>query len=126
MEQRASIEEFAPTLLNELKTYTDDVCEKITKGEKRIASRALRMVRERSPKRTGTYSKAWGKDFISNHKGAWTVIKQKGGSYRLTQLLEGGHYNVLTGKDVKGHPFIDDINNECVIEMEKIITKAVE
>lgn len=105
-------------IMSALREYTDDVVEKVEKSADEISKKGVKLLKEKSPKKTGEYARGWGR---VKTKGGY-IIKNK--KYQLTHLLEKGHAKVDGGR-VPGIPHIAPVEEQIVEEFVKEIEKAV-
>ena len=105
-------------IINELKTYTNEVMEEIEVEEERIAKEAVQELKSTSPKRYGKYTKGWKK---TKDKNGTTVHNSV---HQLTHLLEKGHAKTNGGR-VEGTPHIAPAEETMIDKYEKAVEKAV-
>lgn len=99
MDKKIKIDDLKSAIMSSLDNYQKDVTVKL-KDEIRKANRnGLKMVKNKSPERTGVYGKSWSsKKMFENNQALryWIHNKKK---WQLTHLLEYGHYKWLWGID---------------------------
>ena len=117
-EIRLHITALTDNIANQLGIYARETKEKIDERSLIIAKKAIKMLEEKSPKKTGEYSKSWK---IKQDKGK-TIIFNKQGS--LTHLLEHGHAKRGGGRVrefVHIKPVEDYVIKEVTDEIKKIL-----
>lgn len=83
--------------------YQEGVAEIVEEAVSKASDEAVKTIKSLAPHGSGDYAKSW--KIQSKQMGFWGVKATLGASkpyYRLTHLLEHGHYKVLWGKDVGG------------------------
>jgi len=113
-----NLTDLSDNIANQLGIYARDKQELINIKITEIAKKAVKMLQEKSPKKTGEYSKSWK---IKQDKGK-TIIFNKQGS--LTHLLEHGHAKRGGGRVrefVHIKPVEDYVIKEVTDEIKKIL-----
>lgn len=98
-----------------LTVYTHNVTEEIKEKTDQVAEDATREVRNRSPKRTGTYAESWKwtnlydsalerRDAIYND-GHWQLIHLLEWGHIIRNQYSGNHYSTVLKDYVKGTAF---------------------
>ena len=108
----------------QFQTYTDDVVKEIKKSAKKISLNAMREVKEKSPQKTGEYSKYWGRNFIEKDDGIYIMVHQKK-KPTLTHLLEKGHKS-RNGSKVAGIEHIAPVEEKANEEFSKKIDEIIQ
>lgn len=93
-----------------LSEYTDEVEEELKQVQKKVATNGVKKLKQRSPKRTGDYSKGWR---IKKTKKGYTIHNAT--DYQLTHLLENGHAKRGGGR-VKPKKHIEPVEQETIQE----------
>lgn len=108
------IDALAHEIVKSLDGYTEQVVEGIQRERKTAAKKAVAALKETSSKKSGEYGSSWGQT-EEEHRGqkSSTVIHNKK-HYRLTHLLENGHYT-RNGGWAAARPHIKAVE-ESVIE----------
>ena len=75
--------------------------------------------------RTGNYRKNWTYKDQSTDKKVDVVIHNNKPTYRLTHLLENGHYIRDTGKRTKSYEHIYPVDTRVVREYEKEVKEMI-
>ncbi len=117
-EIRLHITALTDNIANQLGIYARETKEKIDERSLIIAKKAIKMLEEKSPKKTGEYAKSWR---ISKDQGK-IVIYNKCGS--LTHLLEKGHAKRGGGRvseKVHIRPVSDWIYDEVTKQVKEIL-----
>lgn len=100
-----------------LDDYNKDLNKENDKNVESAGKRAAKLLREQSPKRTGSYARNW--TYRTEGKGSTliptisTVHNDK--HYRLTHLLEWGHANKGGGR-TPAHPHIKKVEQQVIEE----------
>lgn len=119
MAKTLRMDSLAIAITKELKDYTEEVAEEVTKIAKDVAIESAEKLHERSPKRTGNYSKGWD---VREVKGGYEVYN-KTVPY-LTHLLEKGHAKRNGGR-TEPIPHIAPVEEEAISEFEKRVEGAI-
>lgn len=119
-----SIDGFSEEVRKMLENYSEECTEVVQKAVQKSANKAVKELKNNSPKKTGKYSKSWKKKIEKNKVGASATVYNT--RYYLTHLLENGHANRDGGR-TPAKPHIGQVNNsiqqEFVDEIEKGISK---
>ena len=108
----------------QFKTYTAEVRRKIKQACRRISLNALHEVSQKSPQKTGEYSKYWGRNFIEKDDGIYIMVHQKK-KPTLTHLLEKGHKS-RNGSKVAGIEHIAPVEKKANEEFSKKIDEIIQ
>lgn len=108
--------ELADNITNQLGLYARDKQDKIDEMIADIAKESVKMLKEKSPKKTGKYAKGW-KIKKLNKK---TIIYNEIG--HLTHLLEHGHLIKATGGRTRAFIHIKPVEDYVI----KTVTKETE
>ena len=117
-ELTVNITDLSDNIANQLGFYARDKQELINNKITEIAKKAVKMLEEKSPKKTGEYAKSWR---ISKDQGK-IIIYNKCGS--LTHLLEKGHAKRGGGRvseKVHIRPVSDWIYDEVTKQVKEIL-----
>lgn len=108
-----NIDGMADAIMKELEEYANITTENVKKGTKKVAQKAVKELKESSPKNTGDYAKSW-KSKVTNETShsITSTIYAGNGQYRLTHLLEKGHAKRGGGR-VEGTPHIAPVETMC-------------
>ena len=91
--------EFGKAMLEMLNDYGDEIYDDVEQTSKDIASKALSAVKGASPRDTGDYAAGWGKNTLNNKRAGYYCVRIRNrAEYRLTHLLNFGHYFKSYGK----------------------------
>lgn len=116
---KSSIDSLADEITAALKDYTSEVEERLEKSKAKVARRAVRTLKETSPKKSGEYAKGWG----SLKRGTNRVIRNRT-KPSLTHLLEKGHANRGGGR-TPGIPHIKPVEEQVIKDYEEEVRKVV-
>lgn len=105
-------------IMSALREYTDDVVEKVEKSADEISKKGVKLLKEKSPKKSGEYARGWSR---VKTKGGY-IIKNK--KYQLTHLLEKGHAKVGGGR-VPARVHIAPVEEQLTKEFVEAVEKAV-
>jgi len=92
-----------------LSEYGDKAYAVIREESERLGKVAAKELKNKSPKRTGSYAKGWKAKAYKTRLSAGSVAYNKT-DYQLTHLLEHGHLN-RDGSRTEGQPHIKDVND---------------
>lgn len=120
------IDKLADEIAKELAKYSQEVVEKVNISSEKVGKKAVKQLKQTSPKKTGKYAKSWTmtteKEFGQPHR---RIIHAKAPHYRLTHLLEHGHAKVGGGR-VEGRPHIRPAEEMVIEEFVKEVEEAIE
>ncbi|HBC98693.1 MAG TPA: hypothetical protein DC053_03795 [Lachnoclostridium sp.] len=110
-------------IMKELEEYANVTTENVKEGTKKVAQKAVKELKENSPKNTGDYAKSWKSKVTSETSHSITsTIYAANGQYRLTHLLEKGHAQRGGGR-VEGNPHIAPVERMCRDQLMEEIKK---
>lgn len=110
-------------IMKELEEYANVTTENVKEGTKKVAQKAVKELKENSPKNTGDYAKSWKSKVTSETSHSITsIIYAGGGQYRLTHLLEKGHAKRGGGR-VEGTSHIAPVEKMCRDQLMEEIKK---
>lgn len=112
------INDLAKEITKTVRQYTDEVVEKVEMSADELSQKGVKLLKERSPKKSGEYARGWGR---VKTKGGY-IIKNK--KYQLTHLLEKGHAKVGGGR-VPARVHIAPVEEQLIDEFMKEVEKAV-
>lgn len=117
MSERISADKLAAEIMRQVEEYTKEVKETTQKVAKSVSGKAVKKLKENSPKSEngGTYAKNWTR---TTDKYGITIYN-KSPTYRLTHLLEKGHQLRRGGRkigEVRAYPHIEKIEQESIEE----------
>lgn len=115
----ASINDLSKEIASVLATYTTEVTEGLEKAKVEVAKNTVNILKETSPKDTGSYSKGWAVKKVGN-----ALVVHNKTDYQLTHLLEKGHIKANGGRvGAKVHirPAEEKAIEEFTKEVEKVI-----
>jgi hypothetical protein len=115
----SSIDSFALEITKALKTYTAEVEEGLEKAKVKVATKAVKKLKERSPVRTGAYAAGWRRKKV----GTAQVI-HNATHYQLAHLLEKGHAKRGGGR-VAARVHIKPVEQEAIKDFETQVVKAI-
>ena len=110
--------------INEILTdYSEEIQEAITEEAQRVAKQGVSELKNKSPKRTGSYRKGW-RVKTTKGRGYVNCIIHNATDYQLTHLLEKPHATRNGGKTTpKVH--ISPVATECVEEYETNVERII-
>lgn len=103
-----------------LAQYSESVVENVDEVAKEVAQEGVDMLKARSPKRYGKYSKGWR---VKKVKGKYVIHNKT--NYQLTHLLEKGHAKVGGGR-VPAKVHIAPVEQELIEELQRRVIEAVD
>lgn len=116
----SNVNDLTAQLNRQLALYADSVIEEVEEAAKDVASEGVDMLKARSPKRYGDYSKGWR---VKKVKGKYVIHNKT--NYQLTHLLEKGHAKVGGGR-VPPKVHIAPVEEELIEELQRRVMEAVE
>ncbi len=119
MAKKTSIDNLSNEIAQALQDYTKEVEEGIDKEADKVANRAVKELRAKSPKKTGKYAKGWTKKKVKNQRIIYN--KNKPG---LAHLLEFGHAKRGGGR-VSGKPHIRPVEDNIIKDFEKVVIEII-
>ena len=122
---RISTDEIAVVIMQELHNYTDETIKDIKKATRRVARWAKAEVREKSPKKTGEYSKGWSfRTKVKDDYIGITIHQKK--KPTLTYLLEHGHLLSDHKRKIRAIPHIEKVQERTTERLDNEIFKIFE
>lgn len=118
-----SIGKLGTELAKELKNYSEDVSDKVNEKSLELANKAVKKLKETSPKRTGHYRKSWKvktKKFVYR-KGNIHIIHN---TTSHSHLIEHGHAKRDGGR-VEGIPHIAPVEKEVIEEFIESVEEII-
>ncbi len=106
-----------------LREYTNDVVEEIDRQAIKIANKAVKELKQTSPRRTHGgrhYADGWGRTKVDGTQVVYNKTKPG-----LTHLLEHGHA-LKSGGRTRAFPHIKPAEETAIKEYEKAVERAVE
>lgn len=100
---KISSDQLAQAMQDVLGQYAEDAGEIVEDEVKKAADEAVKTITSLAPVGSGKYAKSWKVQKLTKTSGGiQATVGASKPYYRLTHLLEHGHYKVLWGKDVGG------------------------
>ncbi|PGW89973.1 HK97 gp10 family phage protein [Bacillus cereus] len=116
----ASINDFANEITRELQRYANVVEEDIKDAQEKVADDLVNELKQKSPKKTGKYSKGWRKK-----KEGSAIIVHNALKPQLTHLLEKGHAKVSGGR-VPAKVHIAPAEEKAINEFTELVERAIQ
>ena len=115
------------TLSGLLEEYGDSVREGMAGAVIKAGKKTLKMVRDRSPKVSGTYRRGWRmtRETGSVNSARCAVVIHNSSKYQLTHLLEHGHQKASGGR-VEGVPHIRPADEAGQVLFIQLVREAIE
>lgn len=114
---RININKLQSAIKEELSEFCKDEIDEMKNIIDSVSKDTLKMLNERSPKKTGEYAKKWGKKIqYETSMKKRTIIYD--GKYQLTHLLEKGHAKRGGGR-VEGIPHIEPVERKAIESIER-------
>ena len=122
---KVTVDELAEAVGKELGDYFDDITEDVKNAVEVTTRECVAEIKQRSPKRTGNYSRSWTATEVFNRRGSirFTVHNKK--HYRLTHLLEDGHAKKNGDRVEEGTPHIAPAEQNAEKNLIKRIEEAI-
>lgn len=119
-----NIDQLADEISNMITQYGNEIIEGIDKSGKNIANKAVKVLKETSPKDKGDYAKGWQvtKDQEFAEEPHYTVHNKT--HYQLTHLLENGHVTKNGGRTRK-YPHIKRVEEQVIDEYEQSVEEVI-
>lgn len=120
-------DDLSDAVVDVLNGFADDVASAVTDAVMMTAEQTVKIVKEKSPKKTGKYRKGWK---IKKVKGGYfdrvasATIHNKD-EYRRTHLLEYGHQKADGGR-VEGTPHIRTAEQAAIRLLPELIQREIE
>lgn len=115
----ANIDDLASQIARELQRYGNLVEEDIKVAQEDVAQELVSTLKEKSPKKTGSYRKGWRMKRKGNK-----IIVHNATNYQLTHLLEKGHAKAGGGR-VPAKVHIQPAEEKAVEDYLEKIERAV-
>lgn len=107
-------------IMRVLRSYTDEVQEKVDQAAKEGTIEAANKLKSTSPKKTGKYASSWTARKVGDK---WVTHNKK--HYRLTHLLEKSHAKRGGGRTVPD-VHIRPVEQEAITDFVGKVERAVE
>lgn len=118
------INELTKTVNKILIDYGNEIADGARASSKEVAKVTVKQLKKTSPKnKNGSkrgYAKTWKFNYEQNRLGSFVATIYNDKNYRLTHLLENGHYS-RNGKWVNGVKHIEPAELDAIAEFEKRI-----
>ena len=116
---KVKIKGLSNEIVKALADYKDEVNKGIEIEKENVAKKAVKILKETSPKNSGKYAKGWKVSDISGKK----VVHNKT-DYQLTHLLEHGYAKVNGGR-VAAKPHIRPVEEKVIKEFVEGVEKVI-
>lgn len=113
-----NLNNLANEITRALRTYTNEVIEKVDDAAKEVSEDGVQKLKSRSPKVTGKYASSWKLKKVGTK---WVTYNTK---YQLTHLLEKGHAKVNGGR-VPARVHIAPVEREMIEEFTQKVEEAI-
>lgn len=121
------IKDFSIAISEALDEYGMDVREAVAKAVEATGKKALKVVRAKSPVKTGEYKKGWrlkrSRGGVFHDRAAVTIYNHTNGPF--VHLLENGHQKVSGGR-VEGIPHVRPAYQEAERTLPVLTAQAIE
>lgn len=122
-------EDLSSEVIGILNRYSDDVASGLSDAVMMTAKETLKILKEKSPKRTKEYAKSWKitkQRRSSGYYGRVTAVTiHNKDRYRLAHLLEYGHAKAGGGR-VEGIPHIKTAEQEAIRRLPEMVIRELE
>lgn len=116
---KIKIKDLSNEIASQLQTYTREVTESMDEIKKDVGNESVKMLKQRSPQKTGKYAKGWR---LKRTNTGYVIHNAT--RYMLTHLLEKGHPKRNGGR-VAGKPHIGPVEVWAVDEYIKRTEKVI-
>lgn len=124
MNKTITIDQLGKAIQEIVDDYSEDATNVVEKTLPEIGKKAVKEVKSKSPKRTGSYKKGWKMKVEKGRLSTQIVVYNKT-RYQLTHLLEKGHANRGGGR-TEGIPHIEPTEKNAVANALKQIKRGLE
>lgn len=129
MSRKINVEDFYGSMIDIVKTWSDDVSEVANQTIKDVSEEAKSELKVAGnfQNKSGKYRKGWKITYEEQRYGLFAHVHNK--VYQLTHLLESGHAKYLwgrdTGEDVQAFPHIEKVNEEAQRKLEEELARRL-
>lgn len=129
MANRIKVDELADEIAEALRTFSQEVVEKVDLSSEKVGKAAVKRLKQTSPRRPppigGKYAKSWTMTTFKNYgQPDVRVIHAKAPHYRLVHLLEKGHALVNGGR-TRPQPHVAPAEEEVIREFTREVEEAI-
>ena len=122
--RKTTVDNLSTEINSIMQEYAGDITSVMMKDIDTVAGQTVKKIKEKAPKKTGSYAKSWTSKVTAELAGKATgVSKGRGGS--ITHLLENGHASRNGGR-VKSIPHIKEAEEYAVEELVKKLKRRIE
>lgn len=119
----------ADEIEKELRSYSEEIAEKVKKAARSASRTAIKEVRANAPKKTGAYAKGWTSKVIKQTDESIQIVVYNKNHYQRTHLLEKPHaIKNGTGRvygQTKAHPHIKPAEEKAARQYERDVTEVI-
>lgn len=121
------VDEISKEITGALEEYGERIAQGVEKAVDNAGTEALKVVRDKSPKRTGRYRRGWRKTKSGGNvdQNVHSVRIYNKTAYQLTHLLENGHQKAAGGR-VEGTPHIRPAAEDAERQLERDVTRLIQ
>lgn len=119
-----NIDQLAGEISNMITQYGNDIIEGVDKSSRNIANKAVKALKETSPKDKGDYAKGWRATKEQEFAEASHYTIHNKTHYQLTHLLENGHVTKNGGRTRK-YPHIKKVEEQVIDEYEQAVEEVI-
>lgn len=124
MSKAIKVDALTKEIAKALEDYEDDISEVVEEVSNKIGKEAVEEVKQKSPKKRGSYAKGWALKKDKQGKSKYSVKIYNKTDYQLTHLLEFGHATRNGGR-TKAIPHIRPIEQKYVKEYEQELKRKL-
>jgi len=126
---RIKVDELADEIAEALRTFSQEVVEKVDLSSEKVGKAAVKRLKQTSPRRPppigGKYAKSWTMTTFKNYgQPDVRVIHAKAPHYRLVHLLEKGHALVNGGR-TRPQPHVAPAEEGVIREFTREVEEAI-
>lgn len=124
MSKAIKVDALAKEITKALEGYADDISVVVEEAANKVGKEAVEEVKQKSPKKRGSYSKGWALKKDKLGKSKYSVKIHNKTDYQLTHLLEFGHATRNGGR-TKAIPHIRPVEQKYVKEYEQELKRKL-
>lgn len=124
MSKAIKVDDLTKEIAKALEDYEDDISEAVEEVANKIGKEAVEEIKQKSPKKRGSYAKGWTLKKDKQGKSKYSVKIHNKTDYQLTHLLEFGHATRNGGR-TKAIPHIRPVEQKYAKEYEQELKRKI-